>query len=329
MGEKIALWGFGRMNKLMMKYLLEKNYVIVTVIGNRDHGKDAGEVAGLEYLGVNVIKPEEADDVLRETRPALCIISTVSGLSKIKDLLVVLARNRVNVLTINEDAFYSWSIQPEMTKEIDAMFRQNQVTFTGAGYFDLLGCYFGSLLVGISHKVDKILMKIQFNLDDFGAGDEDGVGLSVEEFKEKFYQSKEEFSYIQPPVEALAYKLGWKVLSISQRDEPTLAPIDIQSNQHGIIEQGRATGHKAIITCKVLRQDNQEAEIQAQLIGCVYHGDMEDYCEWETIGVPSLKLKIPKPDSCEVTCASTVNRIKDCINARPGYVTVVEMGPIA
>ncbi|CDW84338.1 UNKNOWN [Stylonychia lemnae] len=329
MGEKIALWGFGVMNKIMLKYLIENNYQIATVIGGRDHGKDAGEAAGLEYLGVKVIRPEEADDVLRETRPVLCILSTISGLSLIMDQLVILARNRVNVLTINEDAFYSWSIQPQLTQEIDSMFRQNLVTFTGTGYFDLLGCYFGSLLVGISHKVDKISMKVQFTLDDFGVGDEDGVGLSIEEFEKKFAESKGEIAYIWPPVEALAFRLGWKILAISQKHEPTLAPVDIQSKQYGVIEQGRATGFKAIVTCKALRQDNQVAEIEAQSIGCIYHGDMEDYCEWETIGVPSLTLKMPKPDTNAITCASTVNRIKDCIKARPGYVTVVEMGPIA
>ncbi|CDW91384.1 uncharacterized protein STYLEM_20539 [Stylonychia lemnae] len=328
MGEKIALWGFGLMNKVMLKYLIESDYQIATVIDNHNHGKDAGEIAGMEQLGVNIISREEADDVLQETRPIACIVSTKSKLSQIMDSLKILAKNRVNVLTINEEAFYSWNIQPQLTYEIDTMFRQNLVTFTGTGYYDLLGCYFGSTLVGISHKVDKLIVRIQYNFDDYGVGD-NGIGLTMEEFDEKFVRTEREPTYFWPPVEALAIRLGWKVLSISQKHEPTLAPIDIQSKQYGFIPQGRATGFKAIVYCQLLRQDGKVAEIEAQSIGCIYHGEMEDYCEWETVGVPSLTLKMPKPDTTAITCASTVNRIKDCIKAKPGVVTVVEMGPIS
>jgi len=36
------------------------------------------------------------------------------------------------------------------------MFRKNHVTLTGTGYYDLLGLHMGSILVGISHQVDKV-----------------------------------------------------------------------------------------------------------------------------------------------------------------------------
>ena len=77
-----------------------------------------------------------------------------------------------------------------------------------------------------------------------------------------------------------------------------------------MIKAGLTTGYKAIVSCKVLRKDGKEAVIEGTSIGCVYdNSEMEDYCEWETIGIPSLTLKMPKPDTTAITCASTINRI--------------------
>jgi len=60
----------------------------------------------------------------------------------------------------------------------------------------------------------------------------------------------------------------------------------------------------------------------------VYFGDAEDYVLWETVGVPSMTIKISKADTAAITCSSTVNRIQNCIKSRPGYVTIDEWGPL-
>ncbi len=45
------------MNKIILGYLKESGYKVVAVIGHHDHGHDAGTVAGLEPLGVNITHP--------------------------------------------------------------------------------------------------------------------------------------------------------------------------------------------------------------------------------------------------------------------------------
>ena len=54
MSVKVALWGFGHMNKIIITYLLEKGYKVVAVFGHHDVGKDAGEVAGIPSIGVPI-----------------------------------------------------------------------------------------------------------------------------------------------------------------------------------------------------------------------------------------------------------------------------------
>ena len=54
-GLKVALWGFGHMNKVILTYLQEKGYKVVAVFGHHDVGKDAGETAGAAHLGVPLL----------------------------------------------------------------------------------------------------------------------------------------------------------------------------------------------------------------------------------------------------------------------------------
>jgi glutamate dehydrogenase/leucine dehydrogenase len=39
-GLKVALWGFGHMNKVILTYFQEKGYKVVAVFGHHDVGKD-------------------------------------------------------------------------------------------------------------------------------------------------------------------------------------------------------------------------------------------------------------------------------------------------
>jgi hypothetical protein len=91
-----------------------------------------------------------------------------------------MAECRLNVITIGEEAFYSWNTEPALTQEIDALFRKNGVTLTGTGYQDAYWLYLASILVGVSLKVDRLVCNTQFNVDDYGMAlcEAHGVGLT-------------------------------------------------------------------------------------------------------------------------------------------------------
>jgi 4-hydroxy-tetrahydrodipicolinate reductase len=67
--------------------------------------------------------------------------------------LRICGESKVNVITIGEEAFYSWNTSPALTQELDSLFRKNAVTFTGSGYQDTYWLYLGSILAGVSVKV--------------------------------------------------------------------------------------------------------------------------------------------------------------------------------
>ena len=81
----VLLWGFGHMNKIIIRYLNEKNHKIVGVIGHHNIGENAFKIAGLlssEYQ-VNITSAQNVQSLIIETQPDICILATKSLLSDI------------------------------------------------------------------------------------------------------------------------------------------------------------------------------------------------------------------------------------------------------
>jgi hypothetical protein len=103
------------MNKIILTYLKEKGYNLVAVIGHHDVGKDAGEVAGAGNIGVNITHSDEGAKVIADTKPVLCILATRSFLKDLAGPMRIMAENKVNAISIGEEAFYSWNTEPQLT----------------------------------------------------------------------------------------------------------------------------------------------------------------------------------------------------------------------
>ena len=102
---------------------LEKNYKVVAVISTSKHGNDAGEEAGVGKINVPVTKREDAEAVLKETKPQVCLIATKTYVQDVYDDLVILAKLGINAITMGEESMYSWNSSPELTKKLDELFK--------------------------------------------------------------------------------------------------------------------------------------------------------------------------------------------------------------
>lgn len=184
----VALWGFGLMNKMILKYALDKNYKIVAVIGHHNVGEDAGEIAKLGSIGVKITDTKDAKSALTDPKPDVCIIATRSYMKDIEECVEVLAPLGINTISIGEEVFYSWNAASELTKKYDELFKQNNATLSGCGFQDVWLGYLPTLMHGAAHKVNKLQCICSFNVDDYGKGfgDSHGVCLTEEEFAKKF-----------------------------------------------------------------------------------------------------------------------------------------------
>ncbi len=341
---KVVQIGTGKMAKYTMRYVLEKGGEVVGAIDVNPAviGKDIGEVIGSEKLGVKVIDFKDAEEMLKQTKPDVCIVETMSLLSDLEEPLMLCAKLGINAITTCEEAFYSWNSNPNLTKKIDDLAKQTGCTITGSGYQDI---YWGQLITSIcgsTQKITKIKGSSSYNVEDYGIAlaRAHGSGLTMQEFEEqvasvdkisdeerqKIIESGEYLpSYMWNVNGWLCDKLGLTVKSQTQVTVPTTNKEDIYSETLGeTVKAGDATGMSAIVTTET----NEGITIESECIGKVYSSEDFDKNEWTVYGEPDTTITVARPATVELTCATIVNRIPDLINAKPGFIPTSQIGEL-
>ena len=135
---KVVQYGCGKMSVYTMRYALEKGMEIVGALDiNPDViGKDIGEIMGTENQNIKVTSVEDAEILLKEVNPDICIVTTMSLMVDVKDALLLCAKLGINAITTCEEAFYPMNSCPNLTKEIDELAKKTNCTITGSGYQD-------------------------------------------------------------------------------------------------------------------------------------------------------------------------------------------------
>ena len=338
---RVVQFGTGKMAVYTMRYVLEKGGEVVGAIDINPNviGKDIGEIMGKDALNVKVTALDNAEDMLRNTKPDICIVETMSLLKDLKEALMLCARLGINAITTCEEAFFPWNSNPNVTKEIDEMAKKTGCTITGSGYQDI---YWGQLITSIAgstQRITKIKGSSSYNVEDYGIAlaKAHGAGLTLEEFdkevasqdeisdeeRQKIIESGEyQPSYMWNVNGWLCEKLGLTVESQTQECIPQIAKKDMFSKTLNMtIKEGMATGMSAVVTTKT----KEGITLETQCIGKVYDETEFDRNEWTIEGEPATTIVVEKPATVELTCATVVNRIPDVINAKPGYVPTNEM----
>ena len=214
-------------------------------------GKDIGEIIGCENLGVKVMDNKEADRVMAELKPDVCVVATRSTMADIKDAFTICAKNGVNAISTCEEAIFPWNSSPQITKELDELAKKNNCTLAGSGYPDM---YWGVLidtLAGSMHKITRIEGSSSYNVEDYGIAlaEGHGAGLSIEEFNEKIgkyndlssdeIKAKIESGEIEPSYMWnqngwLCERLGLTPISQTQKCIPMTHTEDLESSTLGM-----------------------------------------------------------------------------------------------
>ena len=341
---KIVQYGCGKMSKYTMRYAMEKGYEIVGAVDINPNliGKDISEIIGCEETGVKITAIDQAEELMRNVKPDACIITTMSLIKDLENVLMLCSKLGINAITTCEEAFYPMASNPGLTQKIDSLAKQNNCTITGSGYQDV---FWGNLiytLAGATHKITKIKGSSSYNVEDYGIAlaQVHGAGMTLDEFDEKVAaadkMSTEERqkiietgdytpSYMWNVVPWLVDKFGFTITSMTQKCVPIVAKEDIHSNTLNMdIKVGMATGMSAVVTA----QTAEGVEIEAECIGKVYEPTEVDKNDWTIFGEPDTRVVITEPKTVELTCASIVNRIPDLIKAPAGYVPTSKMGEL-
>ena len=341
---KAVQYGVGKMSLYTMRYMIEKGIEIVGAVDLNPAviGKDIGEILGKEKLGIVVVSAEKAEEMMKETKPDICIITTRSLIAELEEPCMLCAKLGINAISTCEEAFYPQNSNPTLTKKIDELAKANNCTITGTGYQDI---YWGQLITSIAgstQKITKIKGSSSYNVEDYGIAlaEAHGAGLTLEDFDKQVASvdrmsdeerqeiiNKGEYapSYMWNVNGWLCSKLGLTIISQTQKCVPQTYKDDIYSSTLDMtIKAGDATGMSAVVTTKT----KEGITIESECIGKVYAPDEFDKNVWTVEGEPTTTITVEKPATVELTCATVVNRIPDVIKAEPGYITTEKLGDL-
>ena len=341
---KAVQYGVGKMSLYTMRYMIEKGIEIVGAVDLNPAviGKDIGEILGKEKLGIVVVSAEKAEEIMKETKPDICIITTRSLIAELEEPYMLCAKLGINAISTCEEAFYPQNSNPTLTKKIDELAKANNCTITGTGYQDI---YWGQLITSIAgstQKITKIKGSSSYNVEDYGIAlaEAHGAGLTLEDFDKQVASvdrmsdeerqeiiNKGEYapSYMWNVNGWLCSKLGLTIISQTQKCVPQTYKDDIYSSTLDMtIKAGDATGMSAVVTTKT----KEGITIESECIGKVYAPDEFDKNVWTVEGEPTTTITVEKPATVELTCATVVNRIPDVIKAEPGYITTEKLGDL-
>ena len=153
---RIVQIGVGKMSIYTIRYIYEKGGEVIGAFDINPNliGKDIGEICNIEKKNIYVEDINNLSLRLKELKPDIAIVMTMSLLTDVYDTLLTCAECGINVITTCEEAFDPYNSNPSLTKKLDEVAKQNNCTITGSGYQDI---YWGNLISSIASSTQKII----------------------------------------------------------------------------------------------------------------------------------------------------------------------------
>ena len=341
---RVAQIGCGKMSVYTMRYVYEKGGEIVCAY-DIDKSRIGKSVTTISDCGADNVIIEDIANLemsLKKNKPDVAIITTMSLMADIYDVMKTCALCGVNAISTCEEAFYPANSSPAITKELDEIAKANNCTLSGSGYQDAFWGNLITTIAGATHNITKIQGSSSYNVEDYGIAlaEVHGAGLTLEEFDEKIASvdritDEERNAMIEKGTYSPSYmwtvngwlcdKLGLTVVNQTQKCIPHTYRTDLQSSTlNMVIPQGRATGMSAVVTTTT----KEGIILETECIGKVYGPDEFDQNEWTIEGEPTTTFVVNRPQTVELTCASIVNRLPDIVKAPAGYVTTDKLADL-
>jgi 4-hydroxy-tetrahydrodipicolinate reductase len=322
---RVIVYGAGLMGTIIIRYLVEKGFEVVGVIDTNPDivGDDAGGLAGLgQHLGIAV--SDDAEAVLSRGAD-IVVLTLMSLMTDMEPFFAACARHGINAISTCEEAFYPRTTSPQITERLDELAKQHGVTLTGSGYQDVYWGNLATVIAGSTQRVFAIEGLSSYNVEDYGIAlaRVHGVGLTPEEFGHQIADANVPSFAMNVPG-WIASQMGLTMTDISQQLIPQYADGEVLSRALGrMIEPGQALGMVARASARTA----EGIDIVMEVKGTVYQPGDDDVDQWIIKGEPTTSVRVPEPNTVQLTCATIVNRIPQVIAARPGFTTLEGLPP--
>jgi len=174
-------------------------------------------------------------------------------------------------------------------------------------------------------RLDRIIGRNICDLSAFGsAGQHAGqMGLTADEFHAQGHGAVSDHRGIfEVALRPLCRALGLAVLSTKVTNEPVLAEADMPVARLGrTIRKGTTCGMMERVVFEL--QGGVVAE--GQFIMRFLPEGEGAFNEWVVEGLPGMNMRTDNFHGDVITCASLVNRVRDVMDAEPGFLSVDQL----
>lgn len=328
---KLVIYGVGQYGSMMARLAADRGWPIIAAFNRAGPkvGQDLGRVAGLDRdLGVIIQNIERGD---------YGSLDADIGVVTNRDLLWAnmnayrrLMNAGLNIACHGVQSYLPGANDPEAAEEIETLARDNGVTFTGCGIWDMSRIWSGILTAGPCTDITSIHIS--------SLTDPQGQCNSIEQIKqycisdpvETFYEKgidKNEAALAKKTIPEMVLRaLGYTIVESTAIIEPVVyeEPVETRFVPEGFFEAGLCVGVRF-----ATRTSTEEGVVGTGLIEqrMFRPGDVEHMC-WEVDGTPRNRTRVERLDSAAATAGNLFNRIPDIIAAPPGIVPVYAMGPL-
>ena len=320
---KIVQYGVGPIGVEVAKYALKKKgteFVGAVDIDPNKVGKDLGEFTVGHKIGVTIT--DDAEELLKRTKPDVVLHSTSSYLRDVKGQLLQIMKSGSDIVSTCEELSYPFLKNGKIAKELDAKARRNKVTVLGTGVNP--GFVMDTLVLtttGVCQDVKKLrasrIQDASYRRLPFQK--KIGAGLTPAEFESKVAEGTIKHVGFPESVAMIAAGLGWKLDRIEEKIESKVADRAVES-QYLKIEPGQVAGLNQTASGIIDEEQVIILNLQAYL-GC------PDSREWIVIdGQPPIDLTIKGGVHGDVaTAAVVVNCIPRVLNSEAGLMTMKDL----
>lgn len=189
-------------------------------------GKDAGELAGDEPIGVKVVGSLEEVETDSSVKQKLALHATGSNLEKVWPQFQSLFDQGYSVISTCEQLSFPWQRYPELSQSIDAYARDKRKFLIGTGInpgfvMDALAVFATTVTqtvkrVFVSRAVDVSKRRIPLQKKV-------GVGMTAEEFQALAREDRIGHVGLEESLRLIAYGLNLKLTDVQNSIEPTIA----------------------------------------------------------------------------------------------------------
>ena len=323
---KVVQYGCGPIGCSIARLAATKATIdIVGAIDLVNVGLDLGEVADLDR-NLGILISQDAETVLRETKPDVVLHATSSSVSAIYAQLEQIVRAGANVISSSEELSYPYRKQSDLAKKLDELAKKHQVTVVATGVNP--GFLMDTWPLAMTAVCQDVQQIRAVRMQDASARripfqEKIGAGKTLEEFDKLVKAGTLRHVGLTESIAMIAGGLGWELDDITETIEPVVAESEVYSDfvtvRPGQAAGVRQTGHGW--------KDGQEL-ITLEFQACL--GAPESYDAVYITGTPDMEVVIKGGTHGDIaTAAMIVNTIPRVMEAEPGLLTMKDLPIVA